>query len=130
MNNRATDVDTYLSNQPEDARSTLEHLRRTIKAAVPDAAESIGYAMPAYKYRGKPLVYIGAARNHCAIYGLVPEGFEEELAAYDTSKGAIRFPFGQPPPEALIKALLSARTSEIEAAAAARKPRTSSTRKA
>ncbi|HLF70981.1 MAG TPA: DUF1801 domain-containing protein [Dehalococcoidia bacterium] len=88
------------------------------KAAAPEAVEMIAYRMPAYKYRGRSLVYIGAAKNHCALYGMsdVIAAHKDELAAYDTSKGTVRFPDGKPLPDALVKKLVKARIGEIEAA--------------
>ena len=107
MNTRPTDIDGYLSALPDDARATLEEIRRTIKATAPDAVEGISYGMPTFKYQGRPLVYFAAAKNHCALYG--------------TYKGTLRFPPGEPLPEALVKTLVRARIADIEAAAAGRK---------
>jgi len=128
MDTKSTDIDGYLSTLPDDARTTLERLRRTIKAVAPDAVESISYGMPAFKYQGRPLVYFAAAKNHCALYGLSVDVHQDQLAAYDTSKGTIRFPPREPLPEALVNTLVSARIAEIEAAVAARKRKTSSAR--
>jgi uncharacterized protein YdhG (YjbR/CyaY superfamily) len=121
VNARPADIDAYLSGLPEDARATLEELRRMIKAVAPDAVESISYGLPAFKYRGRPLAYFGAAKNHCALYGLSPDAHPDLLAAYDTSKGTIRFPRDEPPPGALVKTLVSARIAQIDAAAAPRR---------
>jgi uncharacterized protein YdhG (YjbR/CyaY superfamily) len=123
MNTKPTNIDGYLSTVSDDARATLEYLRRTIKAMAPGAVEAFSYGMPAFKYQGRALVWFGAARNHCALYGIsaVIEAHQDELAAYDTSKGTIRFPPGEPLPEALVQTLVSARIAEIEAAAAGRK---------
>jgi uncharacterized protein YdhG (YjbR/CyaY superfamily) len=120
MNTKPTDVDAYLAALPDNSRAALEGLRRAIKASAPNAVESISYAMPTYKYRGKPLTYFAAARNHCALYGLsaVLKAHGPELAAYDTSKGTIRFPPARPIPEALLRTLLKARMEEIDAAEA------------
>ena len=41
----------------------------------------------------------------------------ERLAAYDVSKGTIRFPWDQPVPVELVKELVSVRITAIEAAA-------------
>jgi uncharacterized protein YdhG (YjbR/CyaY superfamily) len=123
MNTTPKDVDGYLSALPEDARATLEDARRTIRAVAPEAAESISYGMPAFKYRGRALVYFAAAKNHCALYGMseVIEAHQDQLAAYDTSKGTIRFLLAKPLPEALVRTLVRARMEEIEATVAAPK---------
>ncbi|MPZ23385.1 MAG: hypothetical protein GEU28_07540 [Dehalococcoidia bacterium] len=121
MNAKPTDIDGYLSAVPDDARATLEKLRRTIKAVAPGAVESVSYGVPTFKYQGRPLIYIGAAKNHCAIYGMNVGAYQDELAAYDTAKGTIRFPPNEPPPKALVKKLVSDRLAEIDAAATGRK---------
>ena len=123
MDTKATDIDGYLATVPEQARATLEELRRRISALAPDAVEAISYGLPTFKYLGRPLVAFGSARKHCALYGMsaVLEAHRDELASYDTSKGAVRFPPGEPPPEALLKTLVRARIAEIEADAARRK---------
>jgi len=91
----------------------------------PDAVEGMGYGMPAYKHRGRPLIYFGAAKHHCALYG-IPAAIaehERELARFDIDKGTIRFPFGAPPSQRLIARLLRSRMAEIEASEVARKGR-------
>ena len=110
-------VDDYLAALSEDQHAALEKLRETIKAAAPEAAESISYGIPSFKYKGRPLIHIGAAKHHCAIYGLVPDAFKHELKQYDTSKGTIRFPAEQPLPETLVRKLVKARIDAIEAGA-------------
>jgi uncharacterized protein YdhG (YjbR/CyaY superfamily) len=112
------DVDTYLAALPDDQRAALEEVRRTIRAAAPNAVEAISYGIPGYKHKGKPLIHFGAARNHCAIYGAaVAESDKEDLKDYDTSKGTIRFSPDKPLPAALVQRLVKARMAEIEAGA-------------
>lgn len=120
MDTKRTDVDGYLSSLPDDKRKTLAELRSMIKAAAPEAVEVMAYGMPGFKYRGRPLVYIAAAKNHCGLYGPAVADFREDLAGYDTSKGTIRFPPGEPLPEALVAKLVRARIAAIEAAEAGR----------
>jgi uncharacterized protein YdhG (YjbR/CyaY superfamily) len=117
---RSPEIDKALAPLPEDARSSLEALRRTIGAAAPDAVEAISYGVPAFKYRGRPLVSLGAAKNHCSFYVQSPavmDAHHDELASYDTSKGTIRFRPGAPPPDSLITKLVRARMAETDAAA-------------
>jgi uncharacterized protein YdhG (YjbR/CyaY superfamily) len=114
---RSTVVDTFLEALPGDQRGALERLRQTIRAAAPEAVESISYGVPAFKYRGRPLVSFGAARSHCAFYVQSPavmEAHREELASYDTSKGTIRFAADEPLPEQLVAKLVRARIAETE----------------
>jgi len=116
MSPAARDVDAYIAAAPEASRSALEKMRATIKSAAPTAEEGISYQVPSYKYKGRPLVHFGVAKKHVALYGAIPDAIDaKELAAYDTSKGTIRFPLGRPVPAPLVKKVVKARIAEIEA---------------
>ena len=111
----SAEVDAFLAGVPERARPTLEILRRTIRALVPDADEVISYGVPTFKV-GRPLVAYGATKNHCALYVMSPDviaAHERELASYDTSKGTVRFPHDEPLPATLVKTLIEARLAEV-----------------
>ena len=116
----ASEIDAFLARLPPEARAALEELRRTIAAAAPDAVEGIGYGVPAFKYRGRPLVSFGAGKSHCSFYVQSPavmEAHQDELAGYDTARGTIRFPPAKPLPARLVTKLVKARIAETEAAA-------------
>lgn len=116
---RSPEIDAFLAELPGDVRETLEELRRAIARAAPEAVEAIAYGVPAFRYRGRPLVSFGAGKSHCAFYVQSPavmDAHQEQLAGYDTAKGTIRFPPGQPLPDALVTTLVEARTAETDAA--------------
>ena len=117
MNTKVEDIDGYLAGLPEKHRETLQAMRGMIREIAPNAAESISYGVPTFKYKGRPLAYIGAARNHCALYGVDIAGFKDELSAYHLAKGTIRYPVGEPMPEPLVRKLVEARMQAIEASA-------------
>lgn len=104
----------YLAVLPAEQRKALKHLRKQILAAAPGADEHFGYGLPGFKYNGHPMLYIGAAKNHCALYGSVPVGFKERLKDYTVSKGAIQFTPEKPLPAALVKDIVKAKCAEIE----------------
>jgi len=107
--------DHYLAAVSDDKRAALETLRKTIKAAAPEAEECITYQLPAFRLNGKLLVAYGAAANHCAFYpGSTVEALESELRDYDTSKGTIRFPADRPLPAALVRKLVNLRIARID----------------
>ncbi len=120
----AKNVDEYLAAVPKEARTVLEKLRRTIKAAAPMAAEVISYQMPMYKHHGM-VIGFAAFKDHCSIFpgSAVMDAHKEELKRYSTSKGTIRFPVNKPLPATLVKKLVRARIKENEARAAKRKER-------
>ena len=108
-------IDEYLVGMSEDKRAAFEHLRKTIRAAVPKAEECISYGLAAFRLKGRPLVAFGATAKHCAFYlmsGSTVEAHEEVLAGYDTSKGTIRFQPDNPLPSALVRKLGKARIAE------------------
>lgn len=103
----AKNVGEYIERVPEPARSTLKKVREAIRSAAPrDAAETISYGIPMFKYKGQ-LVGYAAFSNHCSLFpGGIVEEFRDELAGYKISKGTIQFPSDKPLPAALIKKLV------------------------
>ncbi|MEK6282938.1 MAG: DUF1801 domain-containing protein [Acidobacteriota bacterium] len=110
-------VDDYLAALPEEPRATLEKLRKVIKAAAPRATEVISYQIPMYKHHGM-LVGFASFKDHCSFFPGTKAiaTHKDELEDYQTSKGTIRFPIGQPLPAALVKKLVKERVAENEAA--------------
>ncbi len=115
----AKDIDTYLAAVPPEPRAALERLRRTIRAAAPQATETISYGMPTFKQQGA-LVYFAAFKSHCSFFpgsaGLI-RAYQRELAPYKTSKGTIQFTPDRPLPAALVREIVKARVAENEARA-------------
>jgi uncharacterized protein YdhG (YjbR/CyaY superfamily) len=119
---RSAELDAFLAGLADEMREPLEALRRTIATAAPEAVEGIAYGVPAFRYRGRPLVSFGAGKHHCAFYVQSPavmDAHRDELSAYDTAKGTIRFPPDDPLPTALVTKLVRARMAETDAAAGA-----------
>lgn len=116
MSRASSDFDDYLAAVPEPARTTLEQLRRMVRAAAPEATETISYRLPTFKYRGRPLVALGASKDHCSFYmmGYVPPELEPDLRTYDTGKGTIRFPADEPLPAALVRKIVEIRMAQVE----------------
>jgi uncharacterized protein YdhG (YjbR/CyaY superfamily) len=113
------DIDAYLAALPPDERAALEQLRRVIASAAPTAVEGQSYGMPAFRYRGRPLVGFQAARDHLGFYPMSPaliEAHAEELAAFSTSKGTIRFSPESPLPEDLVRTIVRERMAELDSA--------------
>ena len=114
---RAETVDGYLATLPEDARAALEKLRKTIKAAAPNATEVISYQIPTFKHQGM-LVAFAAFEGHCGFYIIsekVLQNHAAELKEYELNKASIRFPASKPLPAALVTKLVKARVAENEA---------------
>jgi uncharacterized protein YdhG (YjbR/CyaY superfamily) len=111
---KPTNTDEYLAQLPADQCIALEKLRKQILSAAPGAEEYFGYGLPGFKLNGHPLIYMGAAKKHCALYGSVPIGFREELKNFKVSKGTIQFTPEKPIPASLMKAIVKAKVVENE----------------
>jgi uncharacterized protein YdhG (YjbR/CyaY superfamily) len=112
-------VDAVLAALPDDVRGALEQLRATIRAAAPEAVEGIGYGVPAFRYRGRPLVSFGAGKSHCSFYVQSPaviEAHAEALAGHRTSKGTVHFQPDRPIRAELVRRLVRARMAETDGA--------------
>ncbi len=118
-------VDEYIATFPETVQDVLGTVRSTIREAVPEAEETIGYQLPAYRYHGW-LFYFGGFTKHYSLFGhsdSVLEAFREELSTYEISKGTIKFPLDQPVPVELIRKLARYRAAENLGRASAKRPK-------
>jgi uncharacterized protein YdhG (YjbR/CyaY superfamily) len=110
-----TSVDEYLAGLPEEQRAALEKLRETIRAAAPQATETISYGMPAFQQDGRFLVSYAAFKDHCSLYpasSAVREALGDELQPYFSGKGTLRFQADEPIPAALVKKIVKRRLEE------------------
>ncbi len=112
---KPTDTDSYLAALPPDQRKALEELREQVLAAAPKCTEWFGYGLPGWKLHGHTMLYMGASKKHCALYGMLPKGFEKELQEFECSKGAIRFQPNRPIPVAVVNAIVTAKVAEMDA---------------
>jgi uncharacterized protein YdhG (YjbR/CyaY superfamily) len=114
---KAQTVDEYLEGLSKEKRAALEKLRRAIKSAAPKAEECISYGIPGFRLGGRYLMGFGASANHCSFYpGAHPmKAHKDELNAYETSKGTIRFSADRPLPATLVRRLVKTRIAEYAA---------------
>lgn len=120
MKDTFTNFNEYFLLFPEEVQLKMEILRKVIHSQNPDLEEYIGYQMPAFKYKEKPLVYFAAYKNHIGFYPL-PEAivhFENDFIErkYKFSKGAVQFPLKEELPLDLIEKMVQFRISEINKA--------------
>lgn len=110
------DVDNYLAAVSEPQQSTLRALRATLKELLPSGEECMSYGVPAIKVDGAAIAGYATAKKHCSYFphsGQVVEDLADVLAAYDCSKGTIRFPVDKPLPKSLVKKLIAARRAQL-----------------
>ena len=111
----STSVEDYLATLPGEQRAALEKLRKTIRAAAPEATETISYQMPAFKQDGRFLVSYAAFKDHCSLYPAsyaVMEALGDDLEPYFSGKGTLRFQTDSPIPAQLVEKIVELRLEE------------------
>jgi uncharacterized protein YdhG (YjbR/CyaY superfamily) len=113
----ANSIDDYLASVSEPARATLSKIRAIIRSTVPpETTEAISYGIPTFKYKGSLFAFAAFAK-HCSLFPMsaaLIAKYKNDLKAFPTSKGTIRFPVDKPPSAALIKKLVKARVAQNE----------------
>ncbi|RQO39324.1 hypothetical protein DBR39_10095 [Chryseobacterium sp. KBW03] len=118
MKNTFKNIDEYILLFPIEVQKRLLGLRQAIHSQVPDLEEYIGYQMPAFRYKGKPLVYFAGYKKHIGFYpgaeGI--RNFEKDFEKknYKFSKGAVQFPITEDLPLDLIHAIVQFKVEETE----------------
>ena len=110
------EIDSYLANLDDPKRTTLEALRKTILEVVPEAEEGLAYGAPAFRVQGKAVAGFAAHQAHLTYLphsGSVLSELGEDVAGYETSKGALKFAVDRLLPKRLVKKLVAARLREL-----------------
>ncbi|HBX70949.1 MAG TPA: hypothetical protein DEH25_16615 [Chloroflexi bacterium] len=122
-------IDEYIAAFPEAVQKLLMEMRANIKAAAPEAEEKISYQMPTFYLKGN-LVHFAAYKKHIGFYptssGIA--AFQQQLAAYKSSKGAVQFPLDQPIPYELVAKIVKFRVKENLAKAEAKSKKKKTTK--
>ena len=108
-------VETYLAALPDDQRAALETLRSTIRSALPGATEHISYQMPAFKAKGRFVVWFAAFGDHYSLFPAsedVRSSLADAVEPYLAGKGTIRFEYGRRLPVTLVKKIVKVRLAE------------------
>jgi uncharacterized protein YdhG (YjbR/CyaY superfamily) len=109
----ASDFGEYAENFPKDVQRLLRSMRQTIRKAAPEATETIGYGMPAFRLNDD-LVWFGAYKSHIGFYAGASTiaAFSKELSVYKSTKGAVQFAYDEPLPLALITRMVQYRLND------------------
>lgn len=114
MKSEINSIDEYIDTFPADIQTILQRVRRTIKAAAPEAGEKISYGIPTFTLNGKYLIYFAGWKHHISIYP-IPTGddaFNKEIAPYVSGKGTLKFPVDKPMPLKLITKIVRLKVAE------------------
>ena len=109
-------MDEYLSDLPAGRKTALERVRIVVAGLVPDAREGTSYGVPAFIYRGRPLLGFSAAKMHLSVFPYSPAAIDtvrDRLDGFDVARGTIRFSPDNPLPEDVLADLVRARLREI-----------------
>lgn len=106
-------IDEYIKAQPPKTQKVLKAMRAAIRAAAPEAGETINYAIPTFTLNGN-LVHFAAFDKHIGFYPTPSgvEAFKKELAAYEGAKGSVKFPLDKPLPLKLVTRIVKFRVAE------------------
>ena len=110
------DVDDYLAAVPEPQKTTLESVRATLAALLPEAEQGIAYGVPCFKVGGKGVAGFASYKNHCTylpMSGSITAELADELSGFVTAKGSVQFATDEPLPADLVEHLVDARLTEI-----------------
>ena len=112
----ASPIDDYIAQFPPETQKMLQEMRALVRASAPDATETISYAIPTFDLHGRHLVHFAGYAHHIGFYptGSGADAFRDELSAYPSGKGSVRFPLGEPLPWDLIGRIVAFRVEAVE----------------
>ena len=87
-------VEDYLAALSEPRRRQLKELRQTIRAALPDARESLRFGMPTYDGPSGMLCAFASQKRHMSFYlcdNALVERIRSRVPKADCGKGCLRF---------------------------------------
>ncbi len=116
-------MDEYISSFPKDVQIVLEEVRDLIRGIVPEAEETISYAIPTFDLYGKHLVHFAGFKNHLGLSPTPPgmEQIKDDLSGYKTGKGSVQFPLNKPMPRELIAKIVDFRVESLKEPSNAKK---------
>src|SRR5229473_8243581 len=102
-------IDGYISTFPEDIQVILEKVRQAIHKAVPEAAETMSYAIPTFDLNGKHVVFFAGWKQHISLYPTPAgdEAFQQELSRYRRVKSTVQFPLDKPVPYDFVEKMVA-----------------------
>lgn len=102
-------IDHYIEAAAPQARKALRQIRAIVRRVVPDAEETIGYQMPAFR-RDRIFIYFAAFKKHIGIYPPVQGSATllKSIERFRGPKGNLQFPLCEPMPHTLIEKVVRA----------------------
>ena len=111
-------VDKHLKKFEFGQRQILIDLREMIAAELPTATEVIKYGIPTFMIEGVAILGFDGYKKHNSLFpysGSTNLLLAKELAGYEQTKGSIHFAVDKRFPKPLLKKIIKARISQINA---------------
>jgi uncharacterized protein YdeI (YjbR/CyaY-like superfamily) len=86
MTGKDARVDAYLATAAPFARPILNHLRKLVHQACPEAVETLRWSMPRFTFNGRILCGMAEFKAHCT-FGFWHQDMEKRLVAEGYSTG-------------------------------------------
>lgn len=109
--------ESFVEKFTSEKGDALRQLRKDILHAAPGAEEGISSGVPAFKYKGKYLASMNAAKNHLSLFvmrGDAIKSVKDDLSGFETTNVSVRFTPNKPIPADLVTKIISARMHEID----------------
>ena len=113
-------VGEYLSTIDGADRAALERVYAIAREAVAEAEEGTSYGMAALIYRGKGLIATMRTKKFLSLYpysSAVIASASDALSDFETTSGSIHYSADHQVPDALVRRIVEARRTEIDAKA-------------
>jgi uncharacterized protein YdhG (YjbR/CyaY superfamily) len=110
-------VDDYLKGFTGTGRDTLEQVRTLAREAAPEASEAIKWGYPAWVHPSGTILFMASGHARHTSVAFTPstrEHFDEELTGFETGKGTVKLPHGDPVPAELLRRMIAYRVREHE----------------
>ncbi|NGO80252.1 DUF1801 domain-containing protein [Streptomyces sp. YC504] len=114
---KPTTVDEYLEDFAGPGRELLDQVCALARAAVPDATGAIKWGHPAWVHPSGTILFALSGHKQHANVVFTPstrEAFDAELTPFETGKGSVKLPYGEPVPAELLGRMMAYRVREHE----------------
>ncbi|HEX6255151.1 MAG TPA: DUF1801 domain-containing protein [Euzebyales bacterium] len=110
--------DELLDDLDPDRRAAVSNVIAQVLAVVPDAEQGRSYGVPAFRWRGRPLLGVSVTKSHLSLLPFssdVVEAVAGRLDGFRVTKGAVGFTTDNPVPADIIADMVRLRMAEIDA---------------
>lgn len=109
--------EAFIKDLPIEQQEALRKLRTDILRASPIAEEGASSGVPAFRYKGKYLASLNAAKRHLSFFmmrGNTLKNLREDLQEFEITNVAVKFAPEKPIPAEIVQKIITARIQEIE----------------